>query len=196
MLDLKYYIINKPYGTLSQFSEEGGHPTLASLYQFEKDVYPVGRLDRDSEGLLILTNDKTLNQKLLNPKAKKTKTYLVQVDNDITLEALNQLVIGVEIRIKKNFFLVKATRASKVSEPEWLKERVPPVRYRASIPTSWVEIVINEGKNRQVRRMLAKVGFPVLRLIREEISGLHILDLGQKVVKQVDGKWLMKKLGL
>ena len=196
MPELHYYIINKPFGVLSQFTEEGGHPTLGSLYNFEKDVYPVGRLDRDSEGLLILSNDKTLNQKILHPKSKKGKVYLAQVENNILPKAIKALTEGVEIRIKKKVYKAKAEVVSVTEKPSWLGERTPPIRFRASIPTSWVKIQISEGKNRQVRRMFAKVGNPVLRLVRIEIGRLNIEDLGTESVKKVSAPWLFKKLDL
>lgn len=155
---------------LSQFTKEGDHPTLADLpFVFPKDIYPVGRLDADSEGLLLLTNDNHLKTRLLDPKRKHMRTYLVQVEGEITEEACDRLSGGVEISVNgKKYFTLKA-KARRIEEPV-LPERHPPVRYRASIPTSWIEISLHEGKNRQVRKMTAAVGFPTLRLVRSRIG--------------------------
>ena len=191
---LKYFIINKPYGVISQFSKEGEHKTLADLgYNFPKDVYPVGRLDTDSEGLLVLTNDKALNNELLNPKHGHMRTYLVQLDGDITQEALDQLKDGIEIRVKKNTHFCKAIEAKKTEQASYISERHPPIRYRANIPTSWIEIKLNEGKNRQVRKMMAKVGFPALRLIRTSIEDIKLIDY-KEVVNEIDKESCYKQL--
>lgn len=177
MSENRYFIINKPYGILSQFSPEGDKKGLGELFQFPKDVYPVGRLDADSEGLLILTNDKDLNHQLLNPRFKHWRTYWVQVDGAISQEALQQLESGVSIKINKADYHTLPARARLMPEPEDLSERVPPVRFRKEIPTSWISISLQEGKNRQVRRMTAAVGFPTLRLIRIQIEGLQLQDM-------------------
>jgi len=165
------YIIYKPYGMLSQFTREvPSHITLADLdYTFESDVYPVGRLDADSEGLLILTNDKTLNNKLLNPKNKSPKTYLIQVEGEPNKEAINQLEGGVNIRIKGKEHKTLPCSVSYLNYDPILPDRNPPIRKRQSIPTTWLSITLIEGKNRQVRRMLAVVNHPVLRLVRSKI---------------------------
>lgn len=174
MSEYKYYVLNKPFGFLSQFTRDHpGQKTLADLVQVEKDVYPVGRLDKDSEGLLLLTNDKSVNQKLLHPKNKHEKTYWAQVDGQITEDALEQLKNGVSIKHKGKAYHTLPCMAKQIATPAQLWERKPPIRYRKNIPTSWVEITLHEGKNRQVRKMMAAVGFPVLRLIRmgvEEIK--------------------------
>jgi len=167
-------LLNKPYGVLSQFTKEvDTHITLADYVQLEKDVYPVGRLDKDSEGLLLLTNDNNLKTKLLSPKSKKPKTYLAQVDGAISASAIVQLQEGVEISINKKKHLTLPAKVRSVSNIN-IPPRVPPVRFRAEIPTSWVEIIIHEGKNRQIRKMCSAVGFPVLRLIRIAICDLNI----------------------
>lgn len=190
----KYFIINKPFNVLSQFSEEIDSPkkTLKSLHNFPSDVYPVGRLDSDSEGLLILTNDKFLNQKVLNPDNKLPKTYLVQVDGVINTDAIKKLQKGVEIKLKKGYYLTKPCSA-KIVLPN-INDRKPPIRVRKNIPTSWVEIKIYEGKNRQVRKMTAKVGFPTLRLIRVAIGGLNIQNLKNEIVIEINKDELTSKL--
>lgn len=175
------YIIYKPYQMLSQFSREvPQHVTLADLdYDFPKDVYPVGRLDADSEGLLLLTNDKSLNQKILNPKRKKPKTYWVQVDGAPDDEALQPIREGLTIRIKKKEYHTLPAEASLLDPPD-LPERVPPIRVRKNIPANWISISLIEGKNRQVRRMCAAIGYPVLRLIRVSIADY---TLGEGVLR-------------
>ena len=172
-----YFLIYKPYLMLSQFSREGDKVgprsvTLADLdFNFPTDVYPVGRLDADSEGLLLLTSDKQLNHRLLNPKFRHNRTYQVQVDGTVTEEACRQLSEGVTISVDgKSYHTLPAT-ARPIPEPV-LPERNPPIRYRASIPTSWLSIALYEGKNRQVRKMTAAVGFPTLRLVRWAIENL------------------------
>ncbi|QJW89546.1 pseudouridine synthase [Spirosoma taeanense] len=167
-----YFLIYKPYLMLSQFSREGDKSTLADLdYDFPGDVYPVGRLDADSEGLLLLTSDKQLNHRLLNPKFRHNRTYYVQVEGALTNEACQQLSAGVTISVDGKPYHTLPAQASLLSEPA-LPERLPPIRYRANIPTSWLSISLHEGKNRQVRRMTAAVGFPTLRLVRWAIEGL------------------------
>jgi len=162
--------LNKPFGVLCQFSDADGRPTLAS-YIRQKDVYPAGRLDHDSEGLLLLTDDGRLAHKLTDPRHKKPKTYLVQVDGAITDDAIDALRRGVTL----NDGPTLPAHAEHASEPGWLGPRDPPVRFRKNIPTSWLRITLREGRNRQVRRMTASVGFPTLRLIRESVGG-YALD--------------------
>ncbi|GAB3032971.1 pseudouridine synthase [Spirosoma pulveris] len=167
-----YFLIYKPYLMLSQFSKEGDKPTLADLdFDFPSDVYPVGRLDADSEGLLLLTNDKQLNHRLLNPKFRHNRTYYVQVDGALTNEACQQLSEGVTISVDGKAYTTLPGKAVYIEEPG-LPERNPPIRFRASIPTSWLSISLHEGKNRQVRKMTAAVGFPTLRLVRWAIESL------------------------
>ena len=183
MSSLHYYAIYKPFGMLSQFTSEGGHETLKSLYEFPSDVYPVGRLDTDSEGLLVLTNDRKLNHNLLNPEFGHSRVYLVQVEGEVTGEACEKLQQGVSITINGKKHLADAVEAKRVDTPEWLPERTPPVRFRKSVPTSWMEMVLREGKNRQVRKMTAAAGFPTLRLVRTSIEKLRLDDMQPRQVK-------------
>ena len=164
------YAFNKPYGVLCQFSGEGD--TLAN-YINTKNIYPAGRLDKDSEGLLLLTDDGQLQHKISHPKFDKEKTYVVQVDGEIDTRALEQLRTGVTLKDG----LTKPAKARLINEPDWLWDRVPPVRFRKNCPTSWIELIITEGRNRQVRRMTAQVGFPTLRLIRTQIGHWTLSDI-------------------
>jgi len=173
-----YILFNKPFGVLSQFTGEEGQRTLAE-FNFPKGVYAAGRLDKDSEGLLLLSDDGPFIEKLLNPKNAHPRTYLVQVENIPSNEALEKLRRGVQIKGHK-------TRPCEVelleSEPI-LWERNPPIRERKSIPTAWLCITLTEGKNRQVRRMSAAIGHPTLRLVRVAISDAKLADLPS-------GKWV------
>jgi 23S rRNA pseudouridine2457 synthase len=165
--------LNKPYGVLCQFRDPEGRPTLAE-YVRQKDVYAAGRLDHDSEGLLLLTDDGALAHKLTDPRHKEPKTYLVQVDGQITDDAIAALRRGVTL----NDGPTLPAGAEHAAEPEWLWPRDPPVRFRKLIPTSWLRITLREGRNRQVRRMTAAVGFPTLRLIRERVGPYALDGLG------------------
>lgn len=181
-----YYLIYKPFQVMSQFSPIEGKQTLADYFDVPKDVYPVGRLDYDSEGLLLLTNDKALNHQLLNPAFKHEREYWVQVEGDITDKALQQLAKGVNISIDGNTHKTLPANAWKfLSEPD-VAERNPPIRFRKNIPTSWISLGLKEGKNRQVRKMTAAVGFPTLRLIRYRIEKLTIEGLlpGEMMILQ------------
>ncbi|MBL4672855.1 MAG: pseudouridine synthase [Arenicella sp.] len=193
-----YYAIFKPYGVLSQFSRpEPHHKTLADLgFKFPKDVYPVGRLDNDSEGLLILTNDKNLNHQLLNPSFAHSRTYAVQVDGQITNEVIKMLEDGIAIKVGKKSYQTMPANAKLLPKGPSLAERDPPVRFRKLIPTSWLELTLIEGKNRQVRKMCAKTGFPVLRLVRTRIEKLLLNGMQSGDVKKLDGKDLKKLLGI
>ena len=162
--------LNKPYGVLCQFTDADGRPTLAD-YVRQKGVYAAGRLDQDSEGLLLLTDDGALAHRLTDPDHKQPKTYLVQVDGAITDGAIAALRRGVVLKDGPTL----PAGAEHAVEPDWLWPRDPPVRFRKAIPTSWLRITLREGRNRQVRRMTAAVGFPTLRLIRERI-GDHALE--------------------
>ena len=164
-------LFNKPFQVLCQFTDESDkkRSTLADYIEV-KNVYAAGRLDLDSEGLLVLTNDGQLQAKISSPKFKMAKTYFVQVDNNVDSAAIKQLQNGVELKDG----MTRPAKAEIVSEPEWLWERIPPVRERKNIPTSWIKLTITEGKNRQVRRMTAAVGFPTLRLIRYSVGDWSI----------------------
>lgn len=168
--------LNKPYGVLCQFTDEAGRRTLAD-YVTQKGVYAAGRLDQDSEGLLLLTDDGALAHRLTDPQHKQPKTYLVQVDGAITDAAIAALRRGVVLKDGPTL----PAAAEHAAEPDWLWPRDPPVRFRQAIPTSWLRITLREGRNRQVRRMTAAVGFPTLRLIRERIGpyGLDGLAPGE-----------------
>jgi 23S rRNA pseudouridine2457 synthase len=171
MRDTRYFILYKPYGYLSQFTREAAeHMVLGDLYPFPPDVYPVGRLDLDSEGLLLLTNDKSLNKKLLDPSFEHERTYWVQVEGIPDEAALEALRTGVAIRIKGKEYRTLPATVRLLEQAPPLPERDPPVRFRKNIPTSWLELTLIEGKNRQVRRMCAQVGYPVLRLVRSRIG--------------------------
>lgn len=165
-------LFNKPYGVLSQFTPEAGHRALDE-FGFPPGVYAAGRLDHDSEGALLLTDDGRLIKRLLDPKNAHPRTYLAQVDGEVTDEALQKLATGVVIK----GYRTRPCKAERVQPPEGLWERVPPIRYRANIPTSWVRLTLTEGKNRQVRHMTAAVGFPTLRLIRVQIGDLSLGSL-------------------
>lgn len=169
---MKYIILNKPYEVLTQFTDETGRVTLKD-YVKVPNIYSVGRLDYDSEGLVLLTDDKTLQHRLSDPKFKIEKTYWVQVDGVPTEEALQELRRGVTIKGVKT----APAKASILEDEPLVWERSTPIRYRKNIPTSWVEIKISQGMNRQVRRMTAAIGYPTLRLIRPSIGPLTIGDL-------------------
>lgn len=168
---LYYFLIYKPYKMICQFTPEGEYKTLADLYNFpSKDIYSVGRLDTDSEGLMVLTNDADLKTRLQEPRFEHKKTYWVQVEGEITEDALQELSEGVEINVKQTPHFTKPAIAKKLNKEDvkHLPERIPGVRQ--DVPTSWISLTLTEGKNRQVRKMTAVVRFPTLRLVRYSIE--------------------------
>ena len=167
----KLIIFNKPFQVLCQFTDEAGRKTLAD-YVDVKEVYPAGRLDFDSEGLLLLTDDGKLQAKISHPKHKLPKTYWAQVEGIATEEDCDALIAGVQLKDG----MAKAVSCKILSQPD-LWERIPPIRVRKSIPDSWIELVIYEGRNRQVRRMTAAVNLPTLRLVRVAIGKWSLGDL-------------------
>lgn len=184
---------------MNQFSKERPeHVTLADYLPVSKDIYPVGRLDKDSEGLLILTNDTSLNAALLSPTQKHKRSYFVQLDGDITDKAIRQVAFGVQIKLDSGIYTTNACSVKKLSKPPVLPERNPPVRFRQFIPTSWALIELSEGKNRQVRKMFASVGFPVLRLVRVQIEDLKIgkLEPGKYIEIKQDELFRLLKIDI
>ncbi len=165
-------LFNKPFGVLCQFTDPDGRDTLAR-YIKAPGYYAAGRLDRDSEGLLLLTNDGALQQRISHPRFKLTKTYLAQVDGEISQDAVLKLMQGVTLKDGP----ARAFNIKCINEPEDLWPREPPIRYRKNCPTSWLQLSLKEGRNRQVRRMTAAVGFPTLRLIRTRIGEASIWPL-------------------
>ena len=177
----KTILFNKPFNVLSQFtdnSEDADARETLSAYIDLPDVYAAGRLDRDSEGLMILTDDGKLQARLSDPKFKMPKSYWVLVEGEINHAAIATLCKGVQLKDG----MTKPAKAQKIDAPDGLWERDPPVRYRKSITDTWINLTITEGRNRQIRRMTASVGFPTLRLIRHQIGEIKLGELGV-------GKW-------
>ena len=181
-----YIALYKPFGTLCQFTGEAGDKTL-SEFGLPEEVYAAGRLDKDSEGLLLLTNDGIFNQKITNPKSNKEKTYWVQVENIPSEDSLAKLRSG--IRIKD--YITKKSKVTIIEAP-LIPQRDPPIRQRKSIPTCWLELTITEGKNRQVRRMTAAIGHPTLRLIRSQIGKLTLETLQPGKWREVTQQEILK----
>ena len=183
-LKKKYFALHKPYGYLCQFTGDEGDKLLGDLYDFPKDVYSIGRLDKDSEGLLLLTNDNDYKTRLLDPKSNKPKTYLVQVEGEINTDAIEKLKAGSIIISHKGIkHQVSKAECTIITTPS-IDEREPSIRYRANIPTSWIKLTITEGKNRQVRKMTAAVGFPTLRLIRVSFDNIQLDSLKSGEVRE------------
>ncbi len=187
----KYILLNKPFGVLPQFTDKQGRPTLKDLVPFSarggsafggKNLYPVGRLDLDSEGLMLLTDDGELNHYLSSPKNRRPKTYWAQVEGVPDESALIKLRKGIVIEGKKTL----PAGVKMIAEPKNLWPRGKPIRYRKNIPTSWLEITLHEGRNRQVRKMTAAVGLPCLRLVRIRIGPLELGNLKPGQFREID----------
>lgn len=181
---MRLILFNKPYGVLSQFTDKGTagspRPTLSAFVD-APGVYPAGRLDRDSEGLLLLTDDGALQARIAEPRFKMPKTYLVQVEGDVSDEALTRLQRGVQL----NDGMTRPAEAERIDDPA-LWPRDPPVRFRKSVPDGWLRLTIREGRNRQVRRMTAAVGHPTLRLVRWRIGNWSLDDLAPGAWRDAD----------
>ncbi|MBU6290523.1 MAG: pseudouridine synthase [Burkholderiales bacterium] len=162
-------LFNKPYGVVSQFSAHDGRPSLADFLDIP-NVYPAGRLDADSEGLMLLTDDGTLQHDISNPVSEKSKTYLVQTEGLAHPSQLAQL----RAPMRLPHFTTLGSKAVRIEPPGWLWPRDPPIRQRRELPTDWLSITLTEGKNRQVRRMTAAVGLPTLRLVRQAIGPISL----------------------
>lgn len=185
----KYFLLNKPYGVLSQFTDKDKRLTLSSIYNFPDNVYPVGRLDMDSEGILLITDNKLLTDNLLNPKKKHEREYYVQVEGIPSQEALRKLRQGIELNDGKTM----PAKANIIDDPQF-PERVPPIRERKNIPVCWIKLTLTEGRNRQVRRMTAAAGYPTLRLIRVRIKNLLIGNLHPGEVRELNEDEIKKLL--
>jgi 23S rRNA pseudouridine2457 synthase len=179
----QYYKIYKPYGMLSQFTNSEGRPVLKELHNFPDDVYPVGRLDADSEGLLLLTNDKALTDVLLNPLNRHEREYWVQVEGQPNAGDLKKLEKGLRIKGRKTLPALAEIMLDPAVPP-----RNPPIRFRKNIPESWIRVILTEGKNRQVRRMTASIGYPTLRLIRVRIENIMMGKMEPGDVSALDNK--------
>ncbi|MEO5908322.1 MAG: pseudouridine synthase [Ginsengibacter sp.] len=190
----KYFIVHKPFNVLSQFSSTEEKKTLKDFFDVPLNVYPVGRLDYDSEGLLILTDDKKLNQYLLDPVNKHQREYWIQVEGNISEDAINKLQQGTLITINAKRYRTKKCIAKKFSNPPIVSERDPPIRFRKSISDSWIKLILSEGKNRQVRKMTAAVGFPTLRLIRYRIEKITLENLFPGEMKAISKQELYNLL--
>ena len=177
---LKYFVLHKPYGFLSQFTDKLNRKTLSHIKNIPKEVYPIGRLDMDSEGLLLLSNDKLLVDHLLNPNNFHEKEYLAQVEGVPTEEEMNKFRKGLLIENK-----ITLPAKIEVVVPRNIPERVPPIRIRMNIPVCWLKIVITEGRNRQVRKMTAAIGHPTLRLIRTRIKNVSLDDLKTGEIREL-----------
>jgi 23S rRNA pseudouridine2457 synthase len=192
----RYFLFNKPFNVITQFSASEGKQTLADYLKVARDVYPIGRLDYDSEGLLVLTNDKNLHYNLLDPRFNHPREYLVQVDGMISDEAILKLEQGIDISIEGRIYHSKPARVKKFSDPPVLPERNPPVRFRKHIPTSWISLELTEGKNRQVRKMTAAVGYPTLRLVRYRIGNATLEGLAPGEYKEMQRDKIYPLLGV
>ena len=201
-MSFRYFIANKPFNTICQFSQEVvGQKTLADLnFTFPKDVYPIGRLDQDSEGLLLLTSDRSLNHRLLNPQFAHRRTYLAQIEGVPSAESLEKFRQGVTIKIEKKLYDTLPAECQPVEDPsvyfdnQALWERLPLPKSSGNKPMSWLEVTLTEGKNRQVRRMCAAIGHPCLRLIRVKMVNLALGDLQPDNVKELTSEEMFSLL--
>ena len=180
-MKLKYFVLNKPYGYLSQFTDKLNRKTLSNLKNIPKNIYPIGRLDIDSEGLLLISNDKLLVDYLLNPQNSHEKEYLAQVEGIPTEEEMNKFRSGLIIENQKTL----PAQIEVINSPN-LPDRVPPIRRRMNIPVYWTKIVITEGRNRQVRKMTAAIGHPTLRLIRIRIKNITLGNLKAGEIRELN----------
>lgn len=192
--EFSYFILHKPFGVMCQFSPMEGKKVLSQIIKVPKDVYPIGRLDENSEGLLLLTNDKSLNNKLLHPSKAHERTYWAQVEGLCTPEKLEPLTKGLDLSFEGKKYTTLPCKAFVLSEEPKIAPRNPPIRYRASIPTTWISITLIEGKNHQVRKMTAKIGFPTLRLIRVAIEQVTLENLNPGELKAYSKKELYNLL--
>lgn len=190
----RYFVVHKPYNVLSQFTSEDGKKCLKDFFDVPRDVYPVGRLDYDSEGLLVLTNDPQVTTNLLNPGMEHQRAYWVQLEGMITPQALHSLQSGLQINVRGKQVHTQQCEATLITQPEEVAERTPPIRVRKTVPDCWIRLVITEGKNRQVRKMTAKAGFPTLRLIRYSIEKLTLGGLKPGDMKELSQAELYKLL--
>jgi 23S rRNA pseudouridine2457 synthase len=191
---LKYFTIYKPYRVVSRFSQLENKMTLGDFFMVPKDVYPVGRLDYESEGLLLLTNDTSLNHRLLQPENAHERTYWIEVEGAISLQALQDLNDGVVITVDGKKYMTRPAKTKKFDDPPVVPERNPPVRFRKYIPTTWIELSLTEGKNHQVRKMTAAVGYPTLRLIRYSIAGLDVRDMAPGNIREWTQEEIYRRL--
>ena len=181
---------------LTRFTPEGNKACLANYFKVPPDVYPVGRLDYDSEGLLILTNDKALNRQLLLPQHAHEREYWVQVDGAVTPAAVEQLQAGVQINVAGKLYRTQHCTAAIFREEPLLPPRNPPIRFRKSIPAPWIRVILREGRNRQVRRMTAAVGFPTLRLVRYRIEDIDIAGMQPGDMRALSREDIYRRLRL
>lgn len=201
-MSFRYFIANKPFNTICQFSrEKEDQMTLADLeFDFPKDVYPIGRLDQDSEGLLLLTSDRSLSHRLLNPQFAHKRTYLAQIEGIPTVESLEKFRNGVTIKIEKKLYDTLPADCQPVEDPSVYFEyqpiwtRFPLPKSSGNKPMSWLEVTLIEGKNRQVRRMCAAIGHPCLRLIRVSMMDLKLGSLQPNEVKELEREEMMRLL--
>ena len=184
----RYFAVYKPYGVLSQFTAPSGKSSLKDHFNVPTDAYPVGRLDEDSEGLLLLTNDAQFQHRMADPRFKQQKEYWVQVEGMITQEAVDSLEKGVVINIKGVAHRTLPCSCRIMHTSPQLPDRVPPIRERKNIPVSWISITLTEGKNRQVRRMTAAVGFPTLRLVRYRTGSLTLEGMEPGDLREISAK--------